>query len=99
MKMMVHINKFELKKGKKGKPWTIHTSRGCTPAKEVLIDGTSSAQCFLERKTNPKCFVIVEGDMKRIGKDRYVLTAREKGSSRKLGKLNPNSREAGLLHK
>jgi len=80
--MMVHVNRFELKKGKKGKPWTIHTSKGCIPAKEVAIEAPSEAQCFPERKTNPKCFIVVYGTPKHLGHGRYVLlpTSKEKPS-------------------
>lgn len=73
MKMMVHVNRFELKKGKKGYPWTIHTSKGCIPAKQVAIEAPSEAQCFPERKTNPKCFIVVYGRPKHLGHGRYVL--------------------------
>jgi len=73
MKMMVHVNRFELKKGKKGYPWTIHTSKGCIPAKEVAIEAPSEAQCFPERKTNPKCFIVVYGKPKHLGHGRYVI--------------------------
>jgi hypothetical protein len=96
MKMMVHINKFELKKGKRGRPWTIHTSKGCIPAKEVQIEGHSEAQCFPERKTNPKCFIVVNGELKRIGKDRFLLTAAGTPASLNgiRGRLDPKSRRA-----
>lgn len=73
MKMMVHVNRFELKKGKRGYPWTIHTSKGCIPAKQVAIEAPSEAQCFPERRTNPKCFIVVHGTPKHIGHGRYVL--------------------------
>jgi hypothetical protein len=73
MKMMVHVNRFELKKGKKGFPWTIHTSKGCIPAKEVAIEAPSEAQCFPERKTNPKCFIVVYGIPVHLGEGQYVL--------------------------
>lgn len=73
MKLMVHVNRFELKKGKKGYPWTIHTSRGCIRAKEVAIEARAEAQCFPERKTQPKCFVVVHGKVKNLGKGRFVL--------------------------
>ena len=77
MKMMVHVNRFELKKGKRGYPWTIHTSKGCIPAKQVAIEAPSEAQCFPERKTNPKCFIVVHGTPKHIGHGRYVLRPSE----------------------
>lgn len=73
MKMMVHINRFELKKGAKGYPWTIHTSKKCIRAKEVAIEAPSEAHCFPERKTNPKCFVVVYGHAKNLGGGKYAL--------------------------
>lgn len=73
MKMMVHVNRFELKKGKRGYPWTIHTSKACIKAKEVAIEAPSEAQCFPERKTNPKCFIVVYGHPKHLGHGRYIL--------------------------
>ena len=94
MKMMVHINRFELKKGVKGRPWTIHTSKGCIPAKEVLIDGHSEAQCFPKKKTNPKCFIVVEGDLKKVGKSKYVITSKAKNATGTLGRLKANSTRA-----
>jgi hypothetical protein len=77
MKMMVHVNRFELKKGKKGYPWTIHTSKACIKAKEVAIEAPSEAQCFPERKTNPKCFIVVYGTPKHLGHGKYVLLPTE----------------------
>jgi hypothetical protein len=73
MKMMVHVNRFELKKGKKGYPWTIHTSKACIKAKEVAIEAPSEAQCFPDRKTNPKCFIVVYGNPKHLGHGKYVI--------------------------
>jgi hypothetical protein len=75
MKMMIHVNRHELRKGSRGKPWTIHTSKGCIPAKEVIVEGPARAQCFPKRKHNPKCFIVVEGTMKRLKKGRYKVTA------------------------
>lgn len=74
MKMQIHVNKHELRKGSRGKPWTIHTSKGCIPAKEVIVEVPAKAKCFPNRKTNPKCFLIVEGNLKRLGKSRYKVT-------------------------
>jgi len=81
MKMMVHVNRFELKKGKRGYPWTIHTSKACIKAKEVAIEAPSEAQCFPERKTNPKCFIVVYGIPKHLGHGKYVLLPMD-GASR-----------------
>lgn len=75
MKMMIHVNRHELKKGARGKPWTIHTSKGCTPAKEVIIEGNVKAQCFPKRKSNPKCFLVVDGTMKKLGGGKYKVVS------------------------
>lgn len=73
MKLQVHVNRFELRKGKKGFPWTIHTSKGCIRAKSVDIKAPSRAVCHLERRTNPKCFIVVQGKVKNLGKGKFLL--------------------------
>lgn len=77
MKIYIHINRHELKKGKKGKPWTIHTSKGCIPAKEVVVDpkaGNVRAQCYPERRSNPKCFLVVEdAKIRSLGKGKFKI--------------------------
>lgn len=75
-KMYVHINRFELKKleqGKGGRPWTIHTSKGCIPAAGLSITAKATAECFPKRRANPKCFIVVNGKLKKVGKDRYEI--------------------------
>ncbi len=58
IRIRLHVNRFEMKKGKRGRPWTIHTSKGCTPAKDVKI---RTLKCATEYKpdkpSNPKAFV------------------------------------------
>ena len=80
MKIYIHVNRHELKKGKKGKPWTLHTSRGCIPAREVVIDpkaGNVKAQCFPERKQNPKCFLVVQdAKIRTLGKGRFKIVSK-----------------------
>lgn len=75
MRMKIHVNKHELRKGSRGKPWTIHTSKGCLPAKEVEIVGPVKAQCFPKRKQNPKCFIVVDGTLKKLKGGKYKVTA------------------------
>jgi hypothetical protein len=54
----LHVNRAEMRKGARGKPWTLHTSARCVPAKEVQI---RSSKCVTEyrpeKKANPKAFV------------------------------------------
>lgn len=80
MKIYIHVNRHELKKGKKGKPWTLHTSKGCIPAREVIVDpkaGNVRAQCFPERRQNPKCFLVVQdAKIKALGKGRFKIVAK-----------------------
>jgi hypothetical protein len=77
MKIYIHINRHELRKGKRGKPWTLHTSKGCIAAREVVVDpkaGDVRAQCFPERPRNPKCFLVVEdAKIRDLGKGRFRI--------------------------
>jgi hypothetical protein len=76
--MYIHINRHELKKmaaGKGGRPWTIHMSGKCIRASDVRLSGQATAQCFPERPTNPKCFVVVEGTLKRLGAGKYEIVS------------------------
>lgn len=94
MKIYIHVNRHELRKGKKGKPWTLHTSKGCIPAREVLVDpkaGNVRAQCFPERKRNPKCFLVVEdAKIKDLGKGRFkIVPKRDPGRAAMAGAPAP----------
>lgn len=75
-KMYVHINRFELKKlvaGKGGKPWTIHMGGKCIRASDVKLNGTATAECYPQRPSNPKCFIVVEGTLKKLGGAKYEI--------------------------
>jgi hypothetical protein len=80
MKIYIHVNRHELRKGKKGKPWTLHTSKGCIPAREVVVDpraGNVFAQCYPERKRNPKCFLVVQdAKIKNMGKGKFRIVSK-----------------------
>lgn len=91
MKIYIHVNRHELRKGKKGKPWTLHTSKGCIPAREVVVDpraGNVRAQCFPERKRNPKCFLVVEdAKIKDLGKGRFKIVPKSETGKVLMGAL------------
>ena len=54
----LHVNKFEMKKGKSGRPWTVHTSKKCIPAKDVRLRTLKCATEYKpEKPSNPKAFV------------------------------------------
>ena len=73
MKIRLHVNKFEIKKGKRGFPWTLHTSKACIRAKEVEIRKTCRTEFKPELPSNPKVFLLVEGDIKSLGQGRFVI--------------------------
>ncbi len=88
-KMYVHINRFELKKmvsGKGGKPWTIHMGGKCIRAKDVTLSGQAEAQCFPERRTNPKCFVVVQGTLKKLSGGKYEIISDRQPRAKIAGK-------------
>ena len=78
MKVYLHINRFELKKGEKGFPWTIHTSKGCIRAKAVNVKTAAKAECFPKKKTNPKCFIVLHADVKDLGNGNFELVPEKK---------------------
>jgi len=98
-KMYVHINRHELKKlslGKAGRPWTIHTGGRCTRASDVRLNGLAEAQCFPERPTNPKCFVVVEGTLKKLGGGRYEIISSVQPRAKIAGRPAPVDMKAML---
>lgn len=100
MKLLVHVNRFELKKGKKGFPWTIHTSKGCIRAKHVEIKAPAEARCYPERRTNPKCFIVVQGKVKNLGNGKFLLVGENGRASMNGIHLGPSFFEglAGEAH-
>jgi hypothetical protein len=73
MLIRLHVNKFEIKKGKKGYPWTLHTSKGCIRAKEVEVRKTCRTEFKPELPHNPKVFLRVDGVIKALGQGRFVI--------------------------
>lgn len=101
-KMYVHINRFELKKmvaGKGGKPWTIHMGGKCIRAKDVTLSGQAEAQCFPERRTNPKCFVVVEGTLKKLGAGKYEIISDRQPRAKIAGKQGAQVDMKSMLRK
>ena len=101
-KMYVHINKFELKKlsaGKKGKPWTIHTGGKCIRATDVKIIGEASAECYPDRPTNPKCFIVVHGTLKKIKGGKFEIISDAKPRTKLASARAPGVMSQSLLRK
>jgi hypothetical protein len=74
MKIRLHVNKFEIKKGEKGYPWTIHTSKACIRAKKVFFDHKNMETEFNPNKrANPKVFLVTEGEIKHHGKGVFSI--------------------------
>lgn len=73
MKIRLHVNRSEIQKGAAGNPWTIHTSKACTPAKEVLIRTACATEFRPEKDANPKVFLTCEGVALPLGGGKYVI--------------------------
>lgn len=74
MKIRIHVNRRELKKGPKGWPWTVHVGGKCMKARNVVLEVPVKAVCEHHRKTNPKCFVVADGRARRGPAGRITVT-------------------------
>lgn len=75
MKIRLHVNRFELAKGAEGKPWTIHTSGRCIPARDVKIEAPCRTEHRPELRSNPRVFLTCENvRILPLGNDKYVIT-------------------------
>lgn len=74
LKIRLHANRLELRKGSKAWPWTIHTSRACTRAREVLIRIHMDAE-YRPGATQPRLFLTGKGYVVSLGKGLYALTS------------------------
>lgn len=73
MRMRLHVNRNEMRKGAKGKVWTIHTSKACIPATHVDIRVPAETEYRPDFRSNPKVFIRVEGELKHLGGHRYAI--------------------------
>jgi hypothetical protein len=73
MKIRLHVNRNEMKKGKKGWPWTLHTSQGCTKAKSVTLSTPCYTEYRPELPSNPKVFLVTYGNMRHLGNGNFIV--------------------------
>lgn len=73
MKIRLHVNRFEIRKGRKGWPWTLHTSKKCIRAKEVEILVPLRTEFRPDFKSNPKVFLVIHGKIKNLGRGRFQV--------------------------
>lgn len=74
MKVRIHVNRRELKKGAKGWPWTVHVGGKCLRARNVELKVPGRAVCEHQRKTNPKCFIVAEGRARKGPAGKVTVT-------------------------
>lgn len=54
----IHFNKPG---APKGYPWTVHTSKACIPAREVIVQVPTSTVWKPNKKENPRAFIKAKG--------------------------------------
>lgn len=69
----LHVNRAEMKKGKKGFIWTIHTSKACIRAKEVIIEKFCKTEYRPDLISNPKVFITLRAHIASLGGGRFKL--------------------------
>lgn len=69
----LHVNKAEIKKGDKGWPWTIHTSKACIRAKMVTIEKPCQTEYRPDLRSNPKVFITLRARVTHVGGGRFRL--------------------------
>ena len=73
MRIRLHVNKHEIRKGAEGWPWVLHTSKKCIRAKKVIGTMPFSTEFKPEKPQNPKAFVVLEGEIKDLGKGCFEI--------------------------
>jgi hypothetical protein len=63
-----------MKKGIKGSPWTIHTSRACIKAKTIDIDVKCTTEYKPELPHNPKAFITTYANIEDMGNGHFRLS-------------------------
>ena len=74
IKCRLHVNRMEIKKGAKGWPWTIHTSKACIRAREVFIEKECRTEYRPELRANPKVFITVCARITDLGGGKFKLS-------------------------
>lgn len=73
LKCRIHVNKFEMKKGLKGSPWTIHTYKACIKAKTIDITTPCVTEYRPELPHNPKAFITTYATVEDMGGGHFKL--------------------------
>ena len=63
-----------MKKGSKGAPWTIHTSRACIKAKTIDITTPCVTEYRPELPHNPKAFITTYANVEDLGNGHFKLS-------------------------
>ena len=69
----LHVNRAEMRKGAKGYPWTIHTSKECIRAKAVVIEKPCETEYRPELRANPRVFITLRARILNLGGGRFKL--------------------------
>lgn len=69
----LHVNRAEMRKGKNGYIWTIHTSKACIRAKEVVIEKPCQTEYRPDLATNPKVFITLRAHIADLGGGKFKL--------------------------
>lgn len=70
MKIRLHFNKQQ---AAKGLPWTLHTSKGCFSASSVTLYCPTWTEEKPKKKSNPRYFLVADGDILWNGKAACIL--------------------------
>lgn len=73
IKVRLHVNRREMGKGSKGKPWTIHTSKMCISAKSVRIEVPIETEYKPDSPHNPRAFLVAKAVVKDLGGGHFAL--------------------------
>ena len=73
LKVRLHVNRREMLKGRKGRPWTIHTSKACISAKSVKIEVPVSTEYTPDAPSNPRAFLVAKAVVKDLGNGHFAL--------------------------
>lgn len=75
LKIRLHVNRHELRKGQEAWPWIIHTSRACIRARKVYVRTELTAEYHPERK-NPKLFLTGMAYVNDLGNGEFEISSK-----------------------